>query len=286
MVLLSVDEHPKFQHERDIRTNLTGFAFWLQAYGASPQRNLSTQGLKQLQKLVKQRRANYNYIVGADGHDLHPDAEEALRLWEALPLPKDSAEWRRARERMIRDMLIIGRLEQEMSKGFEVTRAEIVCARLLICTNSTPGLASQMKCAPYPNRPMLKELDWDGAHLMSAEGAQTFVGVSDGVPEWKQEYEAYCERAKAAKQTRLAKRLESKKEKQKAKNKARKARKRVAGTSALGTSTLTTMYETSQSCVRGNTDKDMGVDGGYDEEGSDDGVSSDDDGPEPVERKF
>ncbi|KAL8902988.1 MAG: hypothetical protein Q9207_004228 [Kuettlingeria erythrocarpa] len=280
------NEHPKAQHGWDIRTNLSGFASWLQAYSASSQRNLSGQGMKQLHKLIKQRRANSNYTVGADGLNLDADAEEALRLWEALPLQKDSIEWRRARERMIRDMLITRRLEQEMSKGFDVTGQEIARARLLICTNSTPALASQMKCAPYPNRPILKELNWDGAHIMFGEGAQTLFGVGDGVPEWKQEYRAYCERSKVVKQAKLAKRLESKKEKEKKKKKAQKARRRQTENSGPGASMDPSSNQTFP--VAGGHEEDGGRDfDGSDEEynveESDGELRSDDHGPEPVE---
>ncbi len=92
MVLSFVDDYPKFQHDQDLRTNLTGFAFWLQTYGASLQRNLSKKGMKQLIDLVKRRRANSNYNVGAEGRNLDADAREALRLWEALPLGKNTTE--------------------------------------------------------------------------------------------------------------------------------------------------------------------------------------------------
>ncbi len=195
-----------------------------------------------------------------------------------------TAEHRQAHIRMISDTILLGRLDEEKAKDLEYSRAQETQAELRLWMNFETG--NLTKCRNAPNRPYLKELIWDGAHLMHEEGAQTLVDVSDGTPRWRQEYEIYLEKAKAKKAQRVATKMESIKAKQKAKNKARKARKRVAGTSALGASTPKTTHEASRSCVQATNDENMEVGGGYEEENNDDGGSSGDDGPEPVEGNF
>ncbi len=122
---------------------------------------------------------------------------------------------------------------------------------------------------------------------MFGEGAQTFVGVSDGVPEWKMEYDAYCVRSKVAKQARLAKRLERKKEKNKEKNKARKARRMQREQSVPGASMRSIKDQASQTTAGGHEEDggrdSVGSDGEYTLAESDHGVRLDDHGPEPVE---
>lgn len=160
------------------------------------------------------------------------DARKVLSMWEYEPIEKDTVEWRAARVRMVRDMMVEGMLEAfEAKGGLQITDDEKARAARQIWDEPGHG---KKTCQMDLNRPKLKELKWMLASIVCNDATQTVVDICDTVPHWKLEYEAYLEAAKQKKQLKQAEMLEVKKAKGKSKHQTLKARHREAA--AVGAS--------------------------------------------------
>ncbi|KAL8902989.1 MAG: hypothetical protein Q9207_004229 [Kuettlingeria erythrocarpa] len=210
----------------DLRTNLTAFSSWFHTYLISPHRALSKQGVKRLTQLIARRKVDVTYVET----DLPEEVRHVISLWEQEAIQVGSTEWRSARIRMIRDMCLVGAVDNEIEKnGLDLSELE---QGKFPQTYWRGPIDKQMNaCRPGPAAPRLKELNWEGAKQMHDPRAQTLVNTCVDEPTWKVNFRIHRELARAKNQVKLAARMEAKKSKGKAKKKAHKIRqqKRMQG---------------------------------------------------------
>ncbi|KAL9026597.1 MAG: hypothetical protein Q9196_004761 [Gyalolechia fulgens] len=100
---------------------------------------------------------------------MSPKALQLLKYYDTLPLQPNSTELAKARIRMVREMMLLGVLEQEKAKGLQVSAREERKAELGLIPNGQGG----WMMLDIPERAIFwreKDIEWDGV--------QSWVGIS------------------------------------------------------------------------------------------------------------
>lgn len=106
---------------KDMRTNLKSFATWFHAYLSSPHRALLVKGETHLKRVIRLRKGS---ITTPMLEDVADEMRAAVNLWEQEPFHVGSVEYKRARLRMLRDIKVSGRWEEEIANGLQVSDLE------------------------------------------------------------------------------------------------------------------------------------------------------------------
>lgn len=216
----------------DIQTNLNAFKTWLNARDASPACTLSKADLKKLTSIIRKRHDSLEFrgddVDAALNVRVTDEMKRAVSLWEQEPIVRGTDEWRRARLRMIRDMILHEKLDEELSRGLTITPAELRGAYDMIW-KSRSGISKWEKWTLRVGLPRMKELNWTYAAETCLEKSQCLVEVCNDVLLWRQQSHDHCEQSKSKRQdkekTKVDK-LEVERAKLKERRKAKKARYR------------------------------------------------------------
>ncbi|KAI4181165.1 MAG: hypothetical protein L6R41_006779, partial [Letrouitia leprolyta] len=168
---------------KDMRTNLKSFATWFHAYLSSPHRALLVKGETHLKRVIRLRKGS---ITTPMLEDVADEMRAAVNLWEQEPFHVGSVEYKRARLRMLRDIKVSGRWEEEIANGLQ----KLETARSVSTIN---------------------------------DKAQVIVEAQDDSPQRKVDYSQHAEIGKQKNQAKLAARIQKKKDAHKAKTEKRNA---------------------------------------------------------------
>ncbi|KAL8784982.1 MAG: hypothetical protein Q9213_003643 [Squamulea squamosa] len=195
----------------DLETNVNAFNKWYQAYKVSPRRDLPAEDAEILDKIV---HPAYKGTHTFCREQLTPKALAVVELWEKEPLERNTPEWRQARIRMIRKMILDGELEMRKREGLTVSRREFdTAARGIYIDCMNKGKYTwEGELESYSLQPevlKLKELMWNGYRVGHLRSWQCWVNDDDGCPDWKKEYDEYCQLSRRQKRNvkRQAKRV-------------------------------------------------------------------------------
>ncbi|KAL8772831.1 MAG: hypothetical protein Q9209_002176 [Squamulea sp. 1 TL-2023] len=231
----------------DLETNVNSFNKWYQAYKVLPRRDLPAEDAEILDKIV---HPTYKGTRAFCREQLTPKALAVVELWEKEPLERNTREWRQARIRMIREMILDSKLQKRKREGLTLPKQEFDTAARGIYTD----YMNEGKYTWKGKVTKLKELRWNGRRVGQLRSWQCWVDEEDGCPDWKKEYDEYCQLSK--RQKRIVKRQAKQVAKHRAREKAAaETQGNIAGANLSRTETKTQWRSSGNNGSRTNGDE-------------------------------
>ena len=169
--------------QQDLQTNLTSFATRYRALMASHNPLSTRKDTAQLKELINRKLKGQHSFTREAG--LNPKALDSVIMWEQEHKVRISREWRQARIRMLRDMVLQGNYDEDKKAKYRFSKHEFDTAQRGIFINGNGELS---KCLIKPDVIKLKELVWEGRQSEPSDEWRVFVEDRIGLPEWEYEF--------------------------------------------------------------------------------------------------